>query len=210
MGKSEKFILIIKSIFKSSNIKIYPWRSLKNLRYKNEKSLKKPNIIFVCGYDYMSQWYSFKKYYDINVLMPLNFIKFLADKKTQIFYVDTINKVFTKDLKKNLNTFSRYEFAKKKLALKLYKNFKNIKIIQSPPIKEKKEVLVFGGFLTKFIFKLLIRLKLIKTIDIKTLKKEIIFNLKIKKKLRIKDLNPIFLSVPRSLFLDRLLRFILD
>ena len=96
------------------------------------------------------------------------------------------------------------------MALKLYKNFKNIKIIQSPPIKEKKEVLVFGGFLTKFIFKLLIRLKLIKTIDIKTLKKEIIFNLKIKKKLRIKDLNPIFLSVPRSLFLDRLLRFILD
>ena len=78
----------------------------------------------------------FKKYYDINVLIPLNFIKFLADKKTQIFYVDTITR-FTKDLKKFKYSFLVMNL-QKKLALKLYKNFKNIKIIQSPPIKEKK------------------------------------------------------------------------
>ena len=208
LGNSNKFIKIIKSLYKSSSIQIYPWRLIPNYNLKKKKLFKTPEKIFICGYDYQSQRYSYEKFYNSNVTMPLNFTKFLSNKKTRIIYIDTLDKISNKQRKKNY-TFSRYEFAKKELAFKLNKNFENLEILKTPPIVEKDKVLIHGEFLTKFIFKFLIRLSLIKTIDIKDLKKKIIQS-NFKKKKEKRKLNPVLLNIPRTLFLDRLVRILLD
>ena len=140
--------------------------------------------------------------------MPLNFTKFLSNKKTRIIYIDTLDKISNNKRKKNY-TFSRYEFAKKELAFKLNKNFKNLEILKTPPIVEKDKVLIHGEFLTKLIFKFLIRFSLIKTIDIKELKKKITQR-NFKRKKEKKKLKPVLLNIPRTLFLDRLVRILLD
>ena len=207
LGNSNKFIKIVKSIYKSSSIQIYPWRLISNYNPK-KKLIKNPEKILICGYDYQSQTYSFEKFYNSNVTMPLNFTKFLSNKKTRIIYIDTLDKISNNKRKKNY-TFSRYEFAKKELAFKLNKNFKNLEILKTPPIVEKDKVLIHGEFLTKLIFKFLIRFSLIKTIDIKELKKKLTQS-NSKRKKEKKKLNPILLNIPRTLFLDRLVRILLD
>ena len=208
LGNSNKFVKIIKSIYKSSSIQIYPWRLTSNYNLKKKKLIKTPEKIFICGYDYQSQRYSFERFYNSNVTMPLNFTKFLSNKKTRIIYIDTLDKISNNKRKKNY-TFSRYEFAKKELAFKLNKNFKNLEILKTPPIVEKDKVLIHGEFLTKLIFKFLIRFSLIKTIDIKELKKKLTQS-NSKRKKEKKKLNPILLNIPRTLFLDRLVRILLD
>ena len=208
LGNSNKFIKIIKSIYKSSSIQIYPWRLISNYNLKKKKLIKTPEKIFICGYDYQSQRYSFERFYNSNVTMPLNFTKFLSNKKTRIIYIDTLDKISNNEKKKNY-TFSRYEFAKKELAFKLNKNFKNLENLKTPPIVDKDKVLIHGEFLTKLIFKFLIRFSLIKTIDIKELKKKIIQS-NFKRKKEKKRINPVLLNIPRTLFLDRLVRIILD
>jgi len=208
LGNSNKFVKIIKSIYKSSSIQIYPWRLISNYNLKKKKLIKTPEKIFICGYDYQSQRYSFERFYNSNVTMPLNFTKFLSNKKTRIIYIDTLDKISNNKRKKNY-TFSRYEFAKKELAFKLNKNFKNLEILKTPPIVEKDKVLIHGEFLTKLIFKFLIRFSLIKTIDIKELKKKLTQS-NSKRKKEKKKLNPILLNIPRTLFLDRLVRILLD
>ena len=207
LGNSNKFIKIVKSIYKSSSIQIYPWRLISNYNLK-KKLIKNPEKIFICGYDYQSQRYSFERFYNSNVTMPLNFTKFLSNKKTRIIYIDTLDKISKTERKKNY-TFSRYEFAKKELAFKLNKNFKNLEILKTPPIVEKDKVLIHGEFLTKLIFKFLIRFSLIKTIDIKELKKKITQS-NFKRKKEKKRIDPVLLNIPRTLFLDRLVRILLD
>ena len=208
LGNSNKFIKIVKSIYKSSSIQIYPWRLISNYNLKKKKLIKTPEKIFICGYDYQSQRYSFERFYNSNVTMPLNFTKFLSNKKTRIIYIDTLDKISNNKRKKNY-TFSRYEFAKKELAFKLNKNFKNLEILKTPPRVDKDKVLIHGEFLTKLIFKFLIRFSLIKTIDIKELKKKLTQS-NSKRKKEKKKLNPILLNIPRTLFLDRLVRILLD
>ena len=210
IGNSKKFISIFESIYKKSNIKKYSWRSIIDLDFKEQKLFKNPKVIFICGYDYKSQWYLYEQYYHRNVSLPFKLVKFLVDDKTKIIYIDTISKVLDRYTKKKRKTFSRYEFAKKELRTKLQKNFKNLKILEIPPIKAKNEILIHGSFFTKFIFKILIKLNLIKTIDISKIKKKLIINLNSRQKLKIYQLRPILLSIPRSLFLDRLARLILD
>ena len=141
--------------------------------------------------------------------MPIKFVQFLANYRTDILYIDTINKITNDKIKTNEYTFSRYEFAKKELSFKL-KKFNKIKILQIAPITKKNKILIHGGFITKIIFSILIFLDLIKTIDEKKLKKEITLKLKSKKQNIPKKLKPFFLQIPRSLFLDRVARYLFD
>lgn len=208
LGKSAKFISIFKKLHKNSFIKIYSWRSIDKLNFENQKVFKNPNIILICGYNYKSQWYLYKKFYNSNILAPLKFIKFLSSKKTKIIYIDTVNTVKKKSTKNNRYIYSRYEFAKKELKKKLLNRFKNINVIEVPPIINKNQMLIHGNIINKFIFKVLMDFNLIKTIDIKSIKKIITVNSK--KKINICKSKPRFLSIPRSLFIDRLLRLISD
>ena len=93
LGKSLKFKRIISSIFPQSDIKVFPWRSIKELKLDEKVIEKKVDLILVCGYDFLSHWYSFKKYYDVNISFPLKLIAFLSTSKTLILYIDTSSKI---------------------------------------------------------------------------------------------------------------------
>ena len=64
LGKSLKFKKIISSIFLQPDIKVFSWRSIKELKLDEKVIEKKVDLILVCGYDFLSHWYSFKNYYN--------------------------------------------------------------------------------------------------------------------------------------------------
>lgn len=207
LGKSKKFIKIIKEIFPRSKIIIYSWRLL-NQKKLSCNFVKKFDLILVSGYDFHSFNYSFLDYYNVNIAFPFNFIKSLLKSTTLVIYIDTINKLRSK---KNIFTLSRYEFAKKELCFQLYKTINIFRVLSLPVIKNNKnEALIFGNRLTKFIFNIAINLKLIKSISLSNLKKKLMYTIRIKslKKPYFFSLKPLFLSIPRNHFIDRILRCI--
>ena len=210
IGNSKKFVKVFKSIYPNAKLNFYSWRLLGNILSKLEIKLKS-DVVVICGYDYSSQWYSYKKYYNYNVIYPFKFVKMISKKKTIIFYMDTINKI-TKNKKLNKkNTLSRYEFAKKELRKTLLKNFNFVKILTLPVlINNKNKADVHGGIITKIIYNFLIIINYIKIIDHKNLKKLILDKISSNRKEEIINLNPVLLNIPRSLFFDRVLRFLND
>ena len=208
LGRSQKFITIIKSLYINHEITIFSWRKLD--KHKKNRSYKNPNIIFVCGYDYNSQWYDYTKYYRINVSSPLKFINTMCGKNTFLFYIDTISKLNKKKNNKNL-IFSRYEFAKKKLRNELIKKFDKIQIIELPPLLDKNfDINIFGSKFTKIIFKFLISIKLINSINLQNIKKKFLIKNNFNKKYKSYNLHTLLLNIPRPLFIDRFLRIISD
>ncbi len=209
IGKSNKFIKILKSLYPNSQCAVYSWRFISNLNYK--KILFKADIIFICGYNYNSQWYSYDQYYSSNVTMPIKLTKILSKKKTIIIYINTISNIKKNNYNKSKYTFSRYEFAKKELAYKLYRNFKLLKILEIPVIKNRKNTAyIHGSYTTLIILNILIYFKLIKTISINDIKSLIINKINLKEKNAPYRLKPFFLKIPRSLLLDRFLRLLFD
>ena len=209
IGNSIKFVKVFKSIYPNSTSKCYSWRFLRNILAK-QKIKSKSDVIVICGYDYFSQWYFYQKYYNYNVVYPLKFAKMISKNKTKVFYVDTINKITKIKNSKKRYTLSRYEFAKKELRTKLLRNFKLIKILTLPVLINNNKAEVHGGVFTKIIYNLLINLNYIKIIDLKNLKKLIIQRNSSNKKDETITLVPLALSIPRSLFFDRFLRFLND
>lgn len=208
IGNSIKFINILNSIYPKANLEILPWRNLNNFILK-KKIKKKINIIFICGYDYKSQFYDFKKYYKVNVTDPLSLVKSLVSKFTEIIYVDTIKNLNKNSSNKKNYSLSRYEYAKKELAYKLSKKFKSLKILELPVIKKKNGLAdIYGGVVSNLIFNFFIYFKLIKSIDVNEIKKLIIKKFNTQR--RNYRLRPILLSIPRTHFIDRILRFIFD
>jgi len=210
IGNSEKFVKIFKSIYPNAICNIYSWRCLGNFLLK-QKFKYKSDIIIVCGYDYSSQWYWYQKYYKHNIIYPLKFIKMISKKKTKIIYMDTTNKISKNRFLEKRYTFSRYEFAKKELRKMILKNFKFVKILTLPIlVNEKNKADVHGGFFTKKVFNYFITLRYVKTIKFKNLKKKIIERISLNKIDNTINLRPLLLIIPRSLFIDRILRFLND
>ena len=206
LGHSQKFIKIIKNLYIHDQINILPWRQL--YKFEKYKSYKNPDIIFMCGYDYTSHWYNYSKYFRVNVTSPLKFINSIYNKKTFLFYIDTVAKLRKKTTTKKL-ILSRYEFAKKKLRNELIKKFDKIQIIELPPLVDKNlEVNIFGGMLTKIIFKFLIMIKLINSIKLQSISNKFLLKNNFNKKYKIHSVHSFMLSTPRPLFIDRFLRII--
>ena len=211
LGTSLKFKKIISSIFPQSDIKVFPWRSIKKLKLDEKVIEKKVDIILVCGYDFLSHWYSFKKYYDVNISFPLKLIAFLSTSKTLILYIDTIYKIKKNSQIKKRYTLSRYEYAKKELGYKLFKKYYNLKILNVPIIKNNKnKVEIFGNKFMTTLFNFLLFLNLINSVTISKLKEMIRDSINEKIQFNPFKMKPLGLSIPRSLLLDRLLRFIYD
>jgi len=211
LGKSLKFKKIISSIFPQSDIKVFSWRSIKKLKLDEKIIKKKVDLILVCGYDFLSHWYSFKKYYDVNISFPLKLIEFLSTSKTLILYIDTIYKIKKNSQTKKRYTFSRYEYAKKELGYKLFKKYHNLKTLNVPIIKNNKnKVEIFGNKFMTTLFNFLLLLNLINSVTISKLKKMIRDSIKEKIYFNPVKMKPLGLSMPRSLFIDRLLRYIYD
>ena len=196
LGKSLKFINFVKNNFIYKKIRILKWRNLKI----SDNKFKSPDLILICGFDYKSYRYDYKKYYEVNISKPLHIIRKLCKKKTTIIYINTI-------LKKKY-TLSRYYYAKHKLNEELIKNFKNLVSIESPTIITRGNVDIFGSKIQKIIFKILIYLKILEHIDYNHLKKKIINHLKYLKNQSKFKVNGVFLTLPRNIFIDRILRFL--
>ncbi len=208
IGKSEKFYDLVKSIYPGSSIEVLSWRKISE---KNGYSFKKKNknLIFVNGYHYGSSYFFFKKYYEVNVIKPFNLIKKISNSKTKIIYFNTINKISSNNVSRNSNTFSRYEFAKNELAFKLFNFSKNLTILDIPIIKDhKNEPLIYGDKISKLIFYIMIKLDLVKSIKISDLKRLIKKNIRNRTKSKPIRQKKIGLFIPRTLFIDRLLRII--
>jgi len=135
----------------------------------------------------------------------------ISKKNTKIFYIDTVNKISKNRYLKKKYTFSRYEFAKKELRKVLLNNFKSVKVLTLPILaNNENKAEVFGSFFTKIIYNFLIILNYVKTTNLKNLKKKIIKKISSNKKDKIINLRPVLLNIPRSLFIDRILRFLND
>ena len=105
-------------------------------------------------------------------------------------------------------TFSRYRYAKQKLAYLIYKKFTNSLIFNSDLIKVNNDISINSNLISKLIFYYFSKFDFIKTIDIKKLFKEIQKMLYLRKFPKQKNIRGIFLTIPRTQFIDRFLRLI--
>ena len=202
IGRSNKIIFIIRSLFKECNLEVIPWRKQGNFVASTIKKQKnsQPNLIVICGYDYESYLYSFERYYEANVNNPINLIKKIAKKNTKILYINT-------SIDSNKKTFSRYRFAKTELAFKLISQYKNFRMISPELIKGKSGLEIHGGIISKLLIKLMISLNLLTTTNTNELQKLIGNKIKESKpQPNIERLEPCLLKLRRNQFLDRLLR----
>ena len=191
IGYSRKFINAIKNKYNNKKIHIFHWRKLVR------KKINKNVVIFVCGFDYDSLSSDLNIFLHNNVFKIIKFIKRFKKIK-KIYYINTFSK-------KKLNTFSRYNYAKNLLGYELQSNFINVQIVSIPTIVRNNKPLIHGNMFSKIIFYILIKLKLIETIEIQNISQ--LFNSSMKKN-KIKKIHGSYLELPRNVFIDRLLRFI--
>lgn len=199
LGKSNKFIKLVKKIYPESKFIIVSWREINSYDLSLKFLKKYIKVVFLCGYDYSSQLYNYERYYQANVSGPLKFLKKIIKKSCKIIYINTLSE-------NKISTYSRYEFAKIELALELKKNYPNFYNVNIPTIINKNDrPLIIGSFFQKIFFNLLIKQKIIKTINERQL---FLFLKKLEKNQITKPLKPMLLSFRRTLFIDRLLRMI--
>ena len=198
IGKSNKFILGIKQNFIYNELDIISWRKINFI-----KSKKKYNLIFLCGFNFNTYSSNLNLFYENNINKPLNLVKKIAKKESVIVYINTKN-----DKKKY--TFSRYRYAKEKLAYELNKKIKNLIIYRADLIKFNNNISINSNFFSKYVFIFFSKLNLIKTIEIHYVLKEIIMLLNNKNYSKQKNnIKSYLLNVPRTQFLDRALRFLI-
>ena len=156
----------------------------------------------MCGFNFKIYNIEFNLFCKKNVYEPYNLIKFLAKKNTRVIYFNT------QKMKKKY-TFSRYNYAKQKLAYLIDKNFKNSFIQNTDLIMVKNKVSVNSGFFSNYIFFLFVKFNLIKTVEIHELIENIYYNKKFKNIKNFKNIKGYLLYLPRTQFIDRLIRLIL-
>ena len=204
IGRSKKFISAFQYLFPDSSMTIIPWRDCSSYKLKKNNTLIRmaPKIIVVCGFDYKSYMYPYRDYLKENVYGPLMLIERIVDPQTLIFYVGTLNERIK-------ITLSRYRYAKYLLGAELSAKYKKFKII-SPPIllEDNESTSIQGGWITKVIFTVLIKARIVKTLSYHGLINLIDVTLKSNSNKKIFNLTPKWLKLPRSRFLDRILRFI--
>ena len=136
----------------------------------------------------------------------LNKIK--TDKQMSV--VNTSITILEKD--KNLLVILRYDATRERAeAYDYWQNIKTKSVAVDPSLGPKvdKIISINSNFFSKFIFYFFSKFNLIKTIDIKKLFLEIKNMIYLKNFPKQKNIKGIFLNVPRTQFIDRLLRLIL-
>jgi hypothetical protein len=141
---------------------------------------------------------------NVNVTSPLGLIKAIVNPSTFIVYIDTLHG--TKSF-----TLSRYQYAKNALGIALRSQFNHLAILNVPTIiNQNGKVDARGGEFTKLVFNTLNKLGLLKTITTGALSQ--MFRAALSNKSNKEEcllvLESRFLTIRRTLFLDRLLRFI--
>ena len=199
LGNSDKFLTLAKRLFVDASIRSISWRGLD---HAYQKSLTSPDLIIVCGYDYASNWYSFKKYMKVNVELPEKYINTIAGLNTIVLYIDTGDDYLP-------HTCSRYRYAKNSLSVALAQLGSRFRRVVLPVLLDSNgEANIHGGLITRFIFNSLIRLNLIETTSPLALDKIVVQSLEISIFATPLQLTPKLLKYKRSLFFDRVLRFV--
>ena len=158
--------------------------------------------IYILGFDYSSYLKNFNSYKYINIESPLKKINSLSSSKTEIIYVTT--EKTNKD-----KTYSRYNYAKNELGRKLQNVYSNrLKVAQYPTIVDAlRSPMMHCSFLQGSFIKFAIFLKLVKTISYCDVKKTIIFDQFSDPSFKL--IKGSFLNLPRTSFIDRLIRLLL-
>ncbi|MBT8562142.1 hypothetical protein G6717_06110 [Polynucleobacter paneuropaeus] len=209
IGRSEKFIGVLSTMFPNAKIKVIPWRKCEKYAMRELESnfLTASDLIVVCGYDYASALYKYDDYCEVNIDNPLDLVKKLTEfNESSVLYITTATN-------KTDNIYSRYEYAKNMLGMKLNQNCRNFYPLSIPTVTNSNgNADVYGGWVSKFIFNKLIQLNIVRTISHAELRASIIDVLSgspvryCSNKIG-KNKNS-HLKLRRTLFIDRLLRFL--
>jgi hypothetical protein len=195
VGNSKKFISAIKKNNIKSLIQVVSWRELT----KQQVGKDCFPIIFLVGFDFDAISESYMCCYKKNVLDVVNFLSNVSCESTIINYVNTI--ICSK------RTFSRYAFAKAALADELVKRFKNVREFQCPTIVNRDEVYIRGGRTILFFAKVLIKTKIVKTIQLDAIANN--FGMLWQQKKCFYEVEGRYLNVSRPLIVDKFLRVLL-
>ena len=93
------------------------------------------------------------------------------------------------------------------MGYQISKNFKNFVILKTDLILENKKISIQSNFFSKIIFLFLIKFKILKTIEIKKLFVEINKLINSGNRQNQENILGFLLKIPRTQFIDRLLRF---
>lgn len=194
IGNSRHLSEAISLAFPNDEVKMMSWRGL-----VDQSVQMRCDLIFMVGFDYGSYMKRYEDYMDVNVEQPMLAVQRFAKPSADIVYVAT------QDGLKNF-TFSRYRYAKEKLGHALTRQFFNAYVLRFDTFATPShEPLVKGGMITRLIFSSLVRLGVVKTVDMLTVRER----LKTYQKFATQDLREIkgiLISVPRPQFADRLMR----
>jgi hypothetical protein len=197
IGNSKHLIESIRLSYPNAEIEIIGWRS--NFNMLESKYF---DLIYVVGYDYSSYAKIFDDYIRVNVFDPLHFLGRIVCDSTDIVYICTA-------INSNRYTYSRYRYAKELFANMLTDNFKNSYIIRFDTfLTAVGEPVIKGGCITYCIFRMLIFLRRLNAIHMQS----VAYRLKAYKNYCSTDNGPIkgvLIHVPRTKFLDRILRLLI-
>jgi hypothetical protein len=205
IGTSDFATRVFRKNFLETEYTIIKWRSDYNTL--SVDYIKNISTIFICGYDYGTYLIDHKSYLNSNVYRILNFIKRFDPHNVKIIYINTL-------LPTKSKTFSRYLYAKYLLLYCIYKAGFNITNISLPMIiSDKGYPLIYGSFFSKVIFYCLYKTQLVNYINYHDLEKVILAsffcNNSVNNYSFIYPLSPALITLPRTLFIDRLLRITL-
>ena len=196
LGRSYHLYAAICHAFKSDEIEVVQWRG--NCSCSNFSNLKY-DIIFIVGFDYSSYMKDYEEYMQVNIKNPLLNLISLCKNNTDIVYISTQYS--------NLSyTFSRYRYAKEELGSKIVEQFPNSYIVRFDTfVNSNGELKVNANFIIKKIFYFLIKINIIKTINLKDVSIKL-GNYKKSYSLEVNRIEGLFIRAPRTQFIDRLLR----
>ena len=196
IGQSQKFITEVKKNYKNSKINIIPWRQVE---FYIKKKVDIYNMIFVCGFDFSIYTKDYIFFEKKNIFLILQLLRKISNQKTKIIYINT-------QIKGKIDyTYSRYKYAKQKLAYLISKEFKKSVIFNADLIKEGNTISINSNFFSKFLFYFFSKFNLIKTIDIKIIFIKINDMINHNKFIRQKNIKGYFLKIPRTQLIDRAL-----
>ena len=199
IGKSKHLYDAINRIYFGSEICCMSWRN--DLFTNIKKEQMKYDLIFVVGYHYGSYMMNYDEFTKVNVDNPLTLLKELCKKSPTIVYVSTKTSKYE-------YTFSRYQYAKEKLAFEILKQYENSYVIRfNTFVDEKNKLLINGSIASRIVMEFLIKLKVVKIISIQEIIDQI-SDFRVNGNKESKIIKGVLLKIPRSQFTDRLLRLI--
>jgi len=196
IGNSSHLCEAIRLAYPDHEIKVIPWRS-----DFHEMAQMHSDLVFIVGFDYSSYMKRFEDYMDINVTQPLLAVQRFAKPSADRVYIATQNGF------RNY-TFSRYRYAKEKLGKALISQSTNSYVVRFDTFATSNhEPLVKGGAITKLMFRCLVKVGVVKSVDMFTVAKRL-KTYQTSSSNDLRDIKGILMALPRPQFIDRLMRLL--